>query len=85
MTAADIHGSLAGPGWDSSLIDRVRRYWLVPIADLPDAALALFLRQQIAIGPVREEARRRLAAGRSDDSELYEGELAAAVEASGTV
>jgi hypothetical protein len=85
MTAAEIHGPLVDPGWDSSLIDRARRYWSVPIADLPDAALALFLRQGIAVAPVLAEARRRLSGGKPDDSELYDGELAAAVEAAGTV
>lgn len=79
MTAADLHGPWTNPGWNSGLIDRARRYWSVPISDLPDAALALFLRQRIAVEPVRAEAQRRLAAGRADDSELYEGELAAAV------
>jgi hypothetical protein len=79
VTAAEIHGPLVDTCWDSSLIDRVRRYWSVPIAELPDAALALFLRQRIAVAPVLAEARRRLASGPPDDSELYDGELAAAV------
>jgi hypothetical protein len=79
VTAADIHGPWADPGWESGLIARVRGYWQVPIADLPDAGLALFLRQRIAVGPALEEARRRLAAGHPDDSEQYDGELAAAV------
>jgi hypothetical protein len=61
------------------LVARVRKFWDVPIADLPDAALALFLRQEIAVGPTMEEACRRLAAGQRDDSEIYDGELAAAV------
>jgi hypothetical protein len=85
VTAADIHGSWVDPGWDSALIDRVRRFWSVPISELPDAALALFLRQSIAVVPVLAEARRRLACVRSDDSESYDGELAAAVEAAGSV
>jgi hypothetical protein len=86
MTAADIHGAWADSGEGSSLIDRVRRFWCVPIEELPDSGLALFLRQRIAVGPVLAEARQRLASGRLDDSELYEGELAAAVEsASGEV
>jgi len=80
MTAADVHGPWADPGWESGLIARVRDYWYVPITDLPDAGLALFLRQQIAVGLVLAEARRRLAAGQTDDSELFDGELAEAVE-----
>jgi hypothetical protein len=80
VTAADIHGPWVDPGWESGLVVRVRRFWYIHIADLPDAGLALFLRQQIAVGPALAEARRRLAAGRPDDSELYDGELAAAVK-----
>jgi len=80
VTAADVHGPWTDPGWESGLTDRVREYWDVPIPRLPDAALALFLRQVIAVGPVLQEARHRLAAGRPDDTELYDGELANAVE-----
>ena len=79
MTAADIHGPWVDPGWESGLIERVRRWWSVPVAELPDAALALFLRQRIAVGPVMAEARQRLASGSPDDSEKYDGELEAAV------
>ena len=83
MTAADIHGPWVDPGWESGLIELVRRWWSVPIADLPDAGLALFLRQRIAVGPVLAEARRRLASGVADDSEKYDGELEAAAAAAG--
>ena len=51
MTAADIHGPWVDPGWESGLIERARRWWPVPINDLPDAGLALFLRQRIAVEP----------------------------------
>ena len=80
MTAADVHGAWVKSGEGSSLIDRVRNYWYVPIGELPNSALALFLRQRIAVHPVLAEARQRLASGRVDDSELYECELADAVE-----
>jgi hypothetical protein len=80
VTAADIHGPWVDPNWESGLVARVRKFWDVPIADLPDAALALFLRQQIAVEPTMQEAQRRLAAGQPDGSEIYDGELAAAVE-----
>lgn len=80
MTAAEIHGPWIDPNWESGLVARVRKFWDVPIADLPDAALALFLRQQIAVEPTMKEAQRRLASGRPDESEIYEGELATALE-----
>jgi hypothetical protein len=79
VTAADIYGPWVDPDWQSGLVEGVRRFWSVPIADLPDAGLALFLRQRLAVEPVLAEARRRLAVGRPDDSELYDGELAVAV------
>lgn len=79
MTAADMHGPWVDPDWESGLVQRVREFWSVPITELPDAGLALFLRQRIALEPVLAEARRRLAAGEADDTELYDGELAAAV------
>lgn len=69
MTAADIHGPWVDPNWESGLVARVRKYWDVPIRELPDAALALLLRQQIAVEPTIEEAQRRLTAGQTDDSE----------------
>ncbi len=79
MTAADLHGPWVDPAWDSGLVKRVQRWWSVPITDLPDTALALFLRQRIAVEPVLAEARRRLSEAMPDDSELYDGELEAAV------
>ena len=80
-TAATVHGPWVESDWESGLIARVRQWWDTPIPDLPDAALALFLRQHIAVDAVLMEARRRLARGRPDDSELYDGELAEAVRA----
>ncbi|QJW98641.1 hypothetical protein [Frigoriglobus tundricola] len=59
----------------------MRDLWSVPVAELPDAGLALFLRQRIAVEPVLAEARRRLVLGQPDDSEFYDGELAVAVAA----
>ncbi len=41
--------------------------------------LATFLRQEIALPLILPEARRRVAAGIDDDSELYDGELANAL------
>jgi hypothetical protein len=82
VTAADIHGPWVDHGWETGMVARVRKFWNVPITGLPDAGLALFLRQEIAVGPTMDEAQRRLAAGQPVGSEIYDGELAAAVEAS---
>ena len=79
LSAAAIDGSWVESDWESGLVDRVRRWSDTPIPALPDAALALLLRQRIAVDAVLREAQRRLAGGRSDDSELYTGELAETV------
>jgi hypothetical protein len=80
ITASDLHGPWVDPNWESGLVALARKYWDVPITELPDAGLAFFLRQQIAVGPTMEEAQQRLAAGQPDDSENFDGELAVAVE-----
>ena len=79
-TAADIHGPWVEPNWDSGVVGRLRQWWSVPVPDLPDVALTLFLRQQIAVELVLAEAHRRLDMGQPDDSELFEGQLAAVVQ-----
>jgi hypothetical protein len=75
-TAADIEGPWADPKFTSSLIERCRSHWTTPIGELSDEVLATFLRQEIALRITIPEARRRLAAGVCDDTELYDGELA---------
>jgi hypothetical protein len=79
-SAADIHGPWVDPGFDSGLVERVRRSWTTPIGDLTNGTLATFLRQRLATEAVVREARKRLDAGYDDDSELYDGELAAALQ-----
>jgi hypothetical protein len=71
------------PDFESGLIKRCKRYWSVPVVDLPNEMLATFIRQGIALPLVVPEARRRLEAGIDDDSEIYDGELAHAVAHAG--
>jgi hypothetical protein len=78
-SAADVEGPWVEPGLESGLILRCKRDWRVPIPELTNEILATFLRQRIALALVVPEARRRLAAGLDDDSELYDGELASAL------
>jgi hypothetical protein len=78
-SVAAIYGPWVETDWESGLVARVRRWWDTPIPDLPDAALALFLRQDIGIADVLSEANMRLARGQPDGSEMYDGELAEAV------
>ena len=79
-SVADIMGPWLETNWQSGLIERCREYWNVPIAELSNEVLATFLRQDIAMDCVLEEAVRRLNAGFDDDSELFEGELAESVQ-----
>lgn len=79
-SAADVHGPWVEPGdLTSGLIERCRCYWNTPIGALPNGMLATFLRQDIAVAAVLKEAKRRLQAGIVDGSELYDGELGAAI------
>lgn len=80
QSAADIHGPWIDPEYQSGLVARCKRYWSVPVAELPNEILATFLRQEIALRLVIPEARKRLEAGMDDESEIYEGELANAFE-----
>ena len=78
---ADILGPWQEPEFQSGLIDRVRSAWQTPIKDLSNQVLATLLRQRIATNEVLAEAVKRLKSGFDDETELYEGELAAAVQA----
>ena len=80
-TVADVEGPWVGPDFHSSLIERCRRGWNVPVAELSNELLATYLRQRIALSLVVPEAQNRLAASCVDGSELYEEELANALKA----
>jgi hypothetical protein len=77
---ADLEGPWADPDFYSGLIERCRRNWNTPVYKLSNEILAMFLRQRFGLEIVIPEARKRLASGFDDDSELYEGELAAALQ-----
>lgn len=82
---ADVEGPWIDPGFDSGLIDRCKRYWNVPVSELPNGILATYLRQRIALCLIFSESQRRIEAGIDDDSEMYEVELAAALRAEQTL
>jgi hypothetical protein len=48
-----------GPGIESGLIDRCRWSWTIPVEQLPNGVLAMFLRRRIAVPLVAPEARKR--------------------------
>jgi hypothetical protein len=78
-TVADVEGPWTDPNFESGLIDRCRRGWNTPVGELTDELLATYLRQRIALALVVPEAEMRIAAGRFDDTEMYDGELANAL------
>jgi len=76
---ADVVGPWAEPDFESSLIARCRDNWLVPLGQMSNYALAMFIRQGFAWEITLPEARRRIAIGFIDDTELYDDELFVAV------
>lgn len=76
---ADVEGPWVDPAIESSLIERCRCNWSVPVGELTNYMLATFIRQRIALNLVVPEARHRLMTGFTDDTELYGEELAVAV------
>jgi hypothetical protein len=76
---ADIEGPWVEPDFESSLIERCRINWSVPVSDISNYALATFIRQKTALSLVVPEARRRLAEGFEDGTELYDEELTVAI------
>jgi hypothetical protein len=80
ISVADILGPWVEPDWDSGLIERCRQAWSRPIRDLSREELATLLRQRIAVEHVLPVARQRVQSGVDDDTEMYDGELEAAIE-----
>jgi len=79
-SVADVEGPWVEPEFDSSLIQRCRSNWSVPVGELSNYALSTFLRQRLALGIVIPEGQRRLETRFVDDTELYDDELASAVQ-----
>ena len=78
-TVAEIVGPWVEPDFNSSLIERCRNNWYVPVGQITNYVLATFIRQQIALDLVVPEAQRRIASGFEDETELYDGELSVAI------
>lgn len=78
-SVADAEGKWVEPDFHSSLIERCRENWTVPVSDVSNYVLATFIRQRKALSVVIPEARRRIALGFTDGTELYDDELSVAV------
>lgn len=78
-SVANVEGPWIEPNLNSSLIERCRLNWQVPVCAISNYVLATFIRQRIALAFVLPEADQRIASGFTDDSELYDEELANAI------
>ena len=79
-SVADILGPWIEPDWDSGLIARCRSAWNKPIQNLTNQELATLLRQRFAVTHLLLVASERVQDGFDDDTEIYDGELASAIE-----
>jgi hypothetical protein len=79
-SVADLLGPWVDPNWNSGLVERCRRAWNKPLRELSNEELATLLGQRIATDQLLPLAESRVALGFDDDTELYDGELEAAIE-----
>jgi hypothetical protein len=79
QSVADIEGAWIEQSFDSSLIQRCKENWSIPVTELSNYALATFVRQKFAVEIVIPEAKKRIESGYLDDTELYDEELEFAV------
>ena len=79
-TVADVEGPWVEPNFASGLIDRCREGWNTPVTELTNDLLATYLHQKTALALLVPEARKRVAANYTDDTEMYDEELAEALE-----
>lgn len=80
ISVADILGPWVDAHFESGLIARCRAAWNKPLRDLSREELATFLRQGIVVEHILPVAKQRLKNRVDDDTEMYEGELEAAIE-----
>ena len=80
ISVADILGPWVEPAWNSGLIARCREAWKKPLRDLSREELATLLRQRFAVEHLLPVARKRLADGIDDDTEIFDGALQEAID-----
>ncbi len=77
---SDLVGPWIEPDWNSGLIERCKNAWSKPIRDLSREELATLLRQRIAVEQLLPIGKKKLESDIDDETELFEGELKAAIE-----
>ena len=78
-SVADFLGPWVEPDWESGLIARCREAWNKPFRELSRVELATLLRQKCVIEQLIPAAHYKLQ-GPDDGTEMYDGELAKAIE-----
>ena len=79
ISVADILGPWADPDWESGLIDRCRKAWNKPLRDLQQCGIEHVLRQRVAVEYLLPIATKRVQHKVDDETEIYDGELEAAI------
>jgi len=78
---SEIIGPWKNPQFESGLIARCHAVWEKPIGSLTNEELATLLRQKIAVQHLLPIAKKRVDGQVDDNTEIYEGELRAAIDA----
>lgn len=73
-------GPWIDPEWESGLIERCKKAWNKPLKELSNEELATLLRQRVAVQYLLPIAKKRIDDDVDDDTEMYDGELEAAIE-----
>src|SRR5262249_36388148 len=80
MSLASIYGAWEQSGAPKGLIEKIKKAWDKPLAELTNGELAALLRQRFGVEYVLPLARERLIDQFDDETESSEGELAKMVE-----
>jgi hypothetical protein len=80
ISIATILGPWVDPNWESGLVHRCKEAWDKSIETLTNGELATLLGQRIAVEHILSVAHKRLEDGFDDGTEMYDGELNAAIE-----
>lgn len=80
LSVASIEGPWVDSKFDSGLINRCRLDWNTPVTELTNEVLATYLRQRIALLLTVPEAEQRIARNYIDHTEMYDKELADALD-----
>ena len=62
------------------MIDRCRTAWGKPLRDLTNQEMATLLRQRVAVEHILPFTRKRVESSVDDNTEIYDGELKAAIQ-----